>query len=261
MDCEPHHAAPFSAGARATSCARGRRELIETLLPRLAIDLGILPPADLATLFPVPVDEVRLEIGFGGGENMIAQAKAQPRTGFIGVEPFVNGMAKALAAIETAGCAISACTSTTPSTLIAWLPDASLARIDLIHPDPWPKRRHWKRRFVQDATGRAVRPDFAARRRVRFVTDIADYAAWTLQRFVRSPRFRLDRAVRRRLAQSRGRISPARAITPRPRASSARPCFLIFRRRVIRGASGADSACRTCQKRTTRCAVDAESRP
>ena len=93
-------------------------------------------------------------------------------------------MAKALAAIESSGLRKSACISTTPSNLIAWLPDASLARIDLIHPDPWPKRRHWKRRFVQDEMvaqlARILRPGGE----FRFVTDIADYAAWTLQRFV-----------------------------------------------------------------------------
>ena len=75
--------------------------LIDTLLPRLAIDLSHPAPAELGTLFPIPVDDIQLEIGFGGGEYLIAQAQERPRTGFIGVEPFVNGMAKALAAIES----------------------------------------------------------------------------------------------------------------------------------------------------------------
>ena len=74
-------------------------QLFETLLPRLAIDLATPAPTALAALFPTPVDNVRLEIGFGGGEHMIAQAEQHARTGFIGVEPFVNGMAKALVAI------------------------------------------------------------------------------------------------------------------------------------------------------------------
>ena len=79
--------------------------LIETLLPRLALDVNAPPPGDLTSLFPVPVDAVRFEIGFGGGEYLIAQAQAHPRTAFIGCEPFVNGMAKALAAIEARGLA------------------------------------------------------------------------------------------------------------------------------------------------------------
>lgn len=163
--------------------------LLETLLPRLAVDLGSPAPAALAALFPVPVDTVVLEIGFGGGESMIAQARAQPRSGFIGVEPFVNGMAKALAAIESSGLQNIRLHFDDAIGLIGWLPDTSLARIELIHPDPWPKRRHWKRRFVQDETiaqlGRLLQP----RGEFRFVSDIADYAAWTLQHFAHSDAF------------------------------------------------------------------------
>src|SRR5262245_17219721 len=64
--------------------------LIDTLLPRLALDLAAPAPADLRGLFPQPVDAVRMEIGFGGGEHLIAEAQAHPHTAFIGVEPFVN---------------------------------------------------------------------------------------------------------------------------------------------------------------------------
>ncbi len=150
----------------------------------------------------MPVDDVALEIGFGGGESMIAQAREHPRTGFIGVEPFVNGMAKALAAIESSGLRNIRLHFDDAVNLIAWLPEASLARIDLIHPDPWPKRRHWKRRFVQDdmvaRLARVLRPGGE----FRFVTDIADYAAWTLLRLLRSDSVRMDGAMRRRLAQA-----------------------------------------------------------
>jgi tRNA (guanine-N7-)-methyltransferase len=164
-------------------------QLIETLLPLLAIDVSRPAPNDLHALFPVPVDDLVLEIGFGGGEYMIMQACDQPRTGFIGVEPFVNGMAKALAAIQTTGLRNIRLHFDDATNLIAWLPDASLARIDLIHPDPWPKRRHWKRRFIQDEMvarlARILRPGG----QFRFVTDIADYAAWTLLRLLRSGKF------------------------------------------------------------------------
>jgi len=74
--------------------------LFETLLPRLAIDIARPAPAELSALFAEPVRSVQLEIGFGGGEAMLTQAKAHPQIGFLGVEPFVNGMAKALAAIQ-----------------------------------------------------------------------------------------------------------------------------------------------------------------
>jgi tRNA (guanine-N7-)-methyltransferase len=163
--------------------------LMETLLPRLALDLKEPAPANLKTLFAQPSADIQLEIGFGGGEHMIAQARENPRTGFIGVEPFVNGMAKALAAIEAGDLKNIRLHFDDAVSLIAWLPDNALARIDLIHPDPWPKRRHWKRRFVQDEMvaklARILRPGGE----FRFVTDIADYAAWTLQRLLRSPDF------------------------------------------------------------------------
>ncbi len=83
----------------------GQARLFETLLPSLCIDLQSSAPASLATLFPNAVREVRLEIGFGGAEHLIAQAEANPACGFIGVEPFLNGMAKALAAIDAQGLA------------------------------------------------------------------------------------------------------------------------------------------------------------
>ena len=103
MDHEPHHPRAFFGRRKGHKLRKRQAELFDTLLPRLALDLSQPAPAELHALFPVPVNEVQLEIGFGGGENMIAQAAARPRTGFIGVEPFVNGMAKALAAIEGAG--------------------------------------------------------------------------------------------------------------------------------------------------------------
>ncbi|HZP76197.1 MAG TPA: tRNA (guanosine(46)-N7)-methyltransferase TrmB [Pseudolabrys sp.] len=163
--------------------------LFETLLPRLRIDLTRAAPSDLHTLFPGKVGELRLEIGFGGGEHLLAQAQASPDTGFIGCEPFVNAMAKALAAIETHKLDNIRLHFGDAAHLIAWLPPASLARIDLLYPDPWPKRRHWKRRFIQDeslsALARILRPGGE----LRFATDIADYAAWVLARVQRSHDF------------------------------------------------------------------------
>jgi len=163
--------------------------LFETLLPRLKIDLARPAPTELSALFALPVTEVRLEIGFGAGEGLIAQAKENPQIGFIGIEPFVNGMAKALAAIEANGLQNVRLHFDDATSLIAWLPDSSLTCIDLIHPDPWPKRRHWKRRFVQDETIALMARILRQGGEFRFVTDIADYAAWTLQRLTRSRDF------------------------------------------------------------------------
>jgi tRNA (guanine-N7-)-methyltransferase len=160
--------------------------LIDKVLSQLAIDLTQPAPAELDELFPAPVGEVRLEIGFGGGESMIAQARELPHVGFIGVEPFVNGMAKALSGIEYNGLRNIRLHFDDAVSLIAWLPEASLARIELVHPDPWPKRRHWKRRFVQDEMIAQLLRILRPGAEFRFVTDIPDYAAWTLQRLLRS---------------------------------------------------------------------------
>ena len=98
----------------------------------------------------------QLEIGFGGGEHLIAEAQAFPNIGFIGCEPYVNGMAKILTQIEAHNIGNVRLYAGDAAELLAWAPPRSLARIDLIHPDPWPKRRHWKRRFVQDRTVNAM---------------------------------------------------------------------------------------------------------
>jgi tRNA (guanine-N7-)-methyltransferase len=163
--------------------------LIADLLPRLALDIATPAPSDPASLFAVPVDAMRLEIGFGGGEHLVAEALANPRTGFIGCEPYVNGMAKILALIEEKGAANIRLFAGDALTLLGWLPPRTLARIDLIHPDPWPKRRHWKRRFVQRTTLAAMARALDVGGELRFVTDIDDYAAWTLTRVARAPEF------------------------------------------------------------------------
>jgi len=163
--------------------------LFGTLLPRLALDLTKPAPADLRSLFAVPVENVRVEIGFGGAEHLIAQAVANPHSGFIGSDGYVNAIAKALAAIDADKLANIRLHLGDASTLLDWLPAASLARIDLLYPDPWPKRRHWKRRFVQDQSLKRLARILQTGGELRFATDIADYAAWTLARVLRSEDF------------------------------------------------------------------------
>ncbi|MCK1476462.1 tRNA (guanine-N7-)-methyltransferase [Bradyrhizobium sp. LM6.10] len=164
-------------------------ELIGHLLPRLALAIDSEAPADAREIFTPAADDVRLEIGFGGGEHLAAEAQNFVTTGFIGCEPYVNGMAKILAQIEAASIGNIRLFAGDAAELLAWLPKASLSRIDLIHPDPWPKRRHWKRRFVQDRTIAAMARVLKAGGEFRFVCDIDDYCAWTLSHLVRSQDF------------------------------------------------------------------------
>lgn len=161
----------------------GQARLFESLLPRLALDL-ISPAPKLSALFSVPVDSIRLEIGFGGGEHLIRQAQANRHVGFIGCEPFVNGMAKVLAAIEAFDVANVRLHQGDGTKLLAWFPAASLERVELLYPDPWPKRRHWKRRFIQPSTVAAIVRVLRPGGEFRFVTDWPDYAAWTLERLM-----------------------------------------------------------------------------
>jgi tRNA (guanine-N7-)-methyltransferase len=162
--------------------------LFETLLPRLAIDPAKPAPDKLAALFD-GVDAVRLEIGFGGAEHLIAQAKADPRTGFIGSDGYINAIAKALVAIDDGKLANIRLHHGDASALIDWLPAGGLARIDLLYPDPWPKRRHWKRRFIQDDSLTRLARILKTGGELRFATDIADYAAYALARVMRSKDF------------------------------------------------------------------------
>jgi tRNA (guanine-N7-)-methyltransferase len=167
---------------------RQQAALFVTLLPRLKLDIARPAPSDLRTLF-ADVDDVRLESCFGGGEHLIAEAERHPRTGFIGIEPFVNGMAKALAAIDSKKLGNIRLHHGDATEVLPWLPAGSIARFDLLYPDPWPKRRHWKRRFVQDDSVRAIARVLRPGGEFRFASDIADYVCWTLARLLRSPDF------------------------------------------------------------------------
>src|SRR4051812_27039747 len=183
-----HHGAFY--GRRKGHPLRARQvELFGSLLPRLALDLNALAPSNLADLFPLAVENVRLEIGFGGAEHLIAEAQAHPRSGFIGCEPFVNGMAKALVAIDDLGLTNVRLHHGDAIQLLAWLPPHALLRVDLLYPDPWPKRRHWKRRFVSEVNIAALARVLRSGGEFRFATDWADYAEWTLLRLLRSRDF------------------------------------------------------------------------
>jgi tRNA (guanine-N7-)-methyltransferase len=158
-------------------------------LGRYRLDLSSPPPADLATLFEADVSGVRLEIGFGGGEHLLHEAAAHPDTGFIGVEPFVNSMAKMMVAVTESPLANLRVYDDDATQLLDWLPEASLTGIDLFYPDPWPKKKHWKRRFVSQVNlvrfARVLKPGGI----FRFASDIDTYVNWTLLHCARHGNF------------------------------------------------------------------------
>lgn len=149
-------------------------------LPAYRIDLSGEPPQDIRQLFEAPVSTTWLEIGFGGGEHLLHEARRRPDVGFIGVEPFINGMAKLMVALAAQPLPNLRIYDDDATQLLDWLPAASVDGLDLLYPDPWPKKRHWKRRFVSrvnlDRIARVLKPDA----RFHFASDIDTYINWTL---------------------------------------------------------------------------------
>jgi tRNA (guanine-N7-)-methyltransferase len=163
-----------------------QQRLMQTLLPKLALPAEPFDPRDLA----LGAAEVWLEAGFGAGEHLAGQAAARPGALFLGAEPFVNGIAACLAHIDDAQVANVRLHHGDVRAVLDRLPDASIDRLYVLFPDPWPKTRHKKRRLIQPdfiaAAARVMKPGA----RLRFATDWADYADWTLERFLASPNFR-----------------------------------------------------------------------
>lgn len=158
-------------------------------MPTLRVDVDEDAPYDLRELFTHQVNQIYLEIGFGGGEHLIHQAVTNPQDGYIGIEPFVNSMAKGLRSIEEKGLSNIRLFDEDAVFLLDWIPPSSLDGIYLLYPDPWPKLRHWKRRFVNsenlDRFSRALKPGG----RFRFASDIESYVNWTLQHCTNHPDF------------------------------------------------------------------------
>jgi tRNA (guanine-N7-)-methyltransferase len=159
--------------------------LRETLLPQLLLEPRA--GADPRTYFSSPVEDVWLEIGFGAGEHLLWQAQAHPRNGVIGVEPYIAGTARLLSKIaaENGDARLNLrLYEGDAHDLLDVLPDASLGKVFVLFPDPWPKTRHHKRRFIQmqilDRLAQLMRPGAE----LRFASDDAGYFAWALERLV-----------------------------------------------------------------------------
>ena len=188
MTDAPRYDGSFFGRRHGKRLRAGRAETMAEALPRLEVDPDNLP-GDLRELFAVPVGAVRLEIGFGGAEHLLHRAAEAPATGFIGVEPFVDGLAKGVAGVEREGLANVRLFGDDATLLLDRLPEASIAGVDLLYPDPWPKSRHWKRRFVSDRNLARLARVLAPGAQFRFASDIDTYVAWTLAHVARSADF------------------------------------------------------------------------
>lgn len=199
--------------------------LMDSLLPQIRCPSDAFDPRSLQP----GAQAVWLEIGFGGGEHMAAQAAKAPETLILGAEPFQNGVASALRHIDELGLANVRLHDGDVRDLMGRMPDACLERVFILFPDPWPKARHNKRRLVQAELIEDLARLLAPGGRLRFATDWADYADWTLERFLASPHFAwpAERA-------DDWRRPPADHITTRyeeKRLGDCAPVFLDFVRR------------------------------
>ena len=204
-----------------------KRRLIAEDLPCLLVDLSSPPPKDLSNLFGSSVTSYRLEIGFGGGEHLSAQALAHRDVGFFGVEPFIDGISKLLSDIREHELTNIRIFDDDATLFLDWLPDDCLSRIDLLYPDPWHKRRHWKRRLVSELNlekfARVLLPNGI----FRFASDIEDYVNWTLRHFGCSERFDWTASSSRDWREAWADWHPTRYEMKAKRAGRI-PCYLEF---------------------------------
>ncbi|MEO7223881.1 MAG: tRNA (guanosine(46)-N7)-methyltransferase TrmB [Devosia sp.] len=195
MTSKPHHPLNVHGEPRAFFGRRsgkrlhkGQDRLYAEKLPALEIALPEIT-LDPRTLFP-EATRIEIEIGYGGGEHLARMAAENPASGYIGCEVFSGGVAKLLEAADDLDLRNLRLFTDDALKLLVKLPPASLDAAYLLYPDPWPKSRHHKRRFISPQTlgelARLLKPGSV----FRFATDIEDYANWTLAHIVRSPDFR-----------------------------------------------------------------------
>ena len=203
--------------------------LLERELPRLAVspdEPGLARPAGL---FAPPVEAVWLEIGFGAGEHLLWQARRHPGIGIIGCEPFVNGVAKLVARVHDEALANIRLHHGDARDILTALGPATIARVFLLFPDPWPKTRHHKRRLVNAWTLAQLHRVMVPGGELRFASDAAGYVRWTLREMAMHGGFEwsAESAADWRLRPSDW---PPTRYDAKARAAGRAPVYLSFRR-------------------------------
>ncbi|MBL4692167.1 MAG: tRNA (guanosine(46)-N7)-methyltransferase TrmB [Magnetovibrio sp.] len=162
-----------------------RERLMAHLLPKISMDCE--KPA--RAHFAANIDALWLEIGFGGGEHLSAQAAAHPNVGIVGCEPFIDGVAKLLSQVQEAGLENVRIHGDDARQIFPTFKTADLDRVFVLFPDPWPKSRHHKRRFIQTN----ILDDFARMLKdggeLRVASDHMGYIRWTLTHLMRHDEF------------------------------------------------------------------------
>ncbi len=207
----------------------GQAKLFDELLPKVS-----LPQAGdaltIESLFDAP-KELWIEIGIGGGEHLAWQAERNPDIGIIGCEPFLNGIAKTLSQIQDKGLTNIRLTMGDARDVLDRLPAKSVSRIFLLFPDPWPKKRHHKRRFVCPETLDQMSRILVTGGIIRIATDIPDYCRWTLRHILARKDFQWIAECaddwRRRSADWPETRYESKAI------EAGRPCVYLTFRRIL----------------------------
>jgi len=209
---------------------KGQQQLMDTLLQRLALELPSAGKLDPRSLFAPAVRQLWLEIGFGGGEHLAEQARANPDAGIIGCEVFLNGIATLLAQVAQHDLKNVRIHPEDARDLLDCLPDAALDRVFLLFPDPWPKRRHAARRFIQterlDQLARLMKPGAE----FRVASDDPGYITWALAHLTAHPDFQWL-AQRPRDWRERPDDWPQTRYEAKALREGRKPCFFRFRRR------------------------------
>jgi tRNA (guanine-N7-)-methyltransferase len=198
MSDSPHFRRKLYGRRKGPRLSVHQARLMDEMLPQLLLPLE--HGRDPRAYFTGRVTDVWLEIGFGGGEHLLWQAETHPDVGIIGAEPYVSGVGKLLSKLrarssageegQAEGPAINVRLYTEDAReIVSALPGASIGRVFILFPDPWPKARHHKRRFIRtemlDELARAMR----TRAELRFATDDRSYLLWALERLVAHPAF------------------------------------------------------------------------
>jgi len=164
-----------------------RQALIDDLLPKLRIKLPHANLLDLDTLFDSTVREIWLEIGFGSGEHLASHARLNPDIGFIGCEPYLNGVAHHLSLIAHDKLNNVRIFDDDARKLFRVLPDSVFDRVYALYSDPWPKKRHQRRRFISFETVNSLSRIMKNGAQLRLASDHMGYISWMLEHLSRCP--------------------------------------------------------------------------
>jgi tRNA (guanine-N7-)-methyltransferase len=208
----------------------GQRERQAALLPQLSFELPPSARLDPTDLFAVPVREVWLEVGFGGGEHLAAQAERHPDIGFIGCEVFENGIVKLLGEIARRGLGNIRIHADDARPLLAALVPRSISRVFVLFPDPWPKARHHKRRLIARPALDRLAKLMTDRAELRLATDDPSYLVWMLEHTTNHPAFSWT-ARRPQDWRERPADWPPTRYEGKARKAGRVPAFLRFERR------------------------------